>query len=106
MPCRLTNLMDSTLWPLKSFSGGFKPSNAHTRDSESKAVGGRLSLEEQQTFGGLTRQAGTLVICPELLDHVKVEVERDANLANKLRKAREERDLARKQGKKKGEDAP
>ena len=39
------------------------------RDSESKAVGGRLSLEEQQTFGGLTRQAGTLMICPELLDH-------------------------------------
>ena len=39
------------------------------RDSESKAVGGRLSLEEQQTFGGLNRQAGTLMICPELLDH-------------------------------------
>ena len=27
------------------------------RELEAKAVGGRLSLEEQQTFGGVTRQA-------------------------------------------------
>ena len=76
------------------------------RDSESRAIGGKLSLEEQQTFGGLTRQAGTLMVCPELLDHVKTEVERDASLSKNLRKAREERDLAKKAGKKKGEDAP
>lgn len=75
------------------------------RDAESKSVGGRLSVEEQQTFGGLTRQAGTLMICPELLDYVKGEVERDASLAKNMRKAREERELARKQGKKKGDDA-
>ena len=53
------------------------------REQESKSVGGRLSLEEQQTFGGLTRQAATLMVCPDLLDHVKSEVERDANLAKK-----------------------
>ena len=78
------------------------------REQESKAVGGRMSLEEQQTFGGVTRQAGTLMICPELLDYVKSEVERDASLAKNLRKAREERELARRQGgkKKQGEDAP
>ncbi len=74
------------------------------RDAESRSVGGRLSVEEQQTFGGLTRQAGTLMICPELLDYVKGEVERDASLAKNMRKAREERELARKQGKKKGDD--
>ena len=74
------------------------------RDAESRAIGGRLSLEEQQTFGGLTRQAATLMVCPELLDHVKAEVERDANLAKNLRKAREERELAKKHGKKKGGD--
>lgn len=76
------------------------------REQESKATGGRLSLEEQQTFGGVTRQAGTLMVCPSLLDYVKSEVERDANLAKNLRKAREERELARRQGKKKGDDAP
>ena len=78
------------------------------RELEAKAVGGRLSLEEQQTFGGVTRQASTLMVCPDLLDFVKGEVERDANLAKNLRKAREERELARKSGPKKkgGEDAP
>ena len=77
------------------------------REAESKAIGGRLSLEEQQTFGGLTRQASTLMVCPELMDFVKAEVERDASLAKNLRKAREERELSRKQNKgKKNDDAP
>lgn len=78
------------------------------RELESKSAGGRLSLEEQQTFGGITRQAATLMVCPSLLDFVKAEVERDANLAKNLRKAREERELARKAGNKKkgGDDAP
>ena len=77
------------------------------RELESKAAGGRLSLEEQQTFGGLTRQASTLMICPDLLSHVKTEVERDAALAKNLRKAREERELQRKKrgGGKGGDDA-
>ena len=43
----------------------------------------------------MTRLASTL-------DHVKEEVERDASLAKSLRKAREERDLARKNAKKGG----
>ena len=72
------------------------------KESESRAVGGRLSLEEQQTFGGTTRLASTLMVCPELLDHVKAEVERDASLAKNLRKAREERELARRNAKKGG----
>ena len=78
------------------------------REAEAKAIGGRLSLEEQQTFGGLTRQASTLMVCPDLMDYVKTEVERDASLAKNLRKAREEREMSRKQNKSKkpGEDAP
>ncbi|CAE6921808.1 unnamed protein product [Symbiodinium sp. CCMP2592] len=72
------------------------------REQEAKSVGGRLSLEEQQTFGGLTRQAGTLMVCPDLLDHVRAEVERDANLAKNLRKAKEEREIARRALPKKG----
>ena len=71
------------------------------REQEAKLVGGKLSLEEQSTLGGITRAAATLMVCPELLEHVKSEVERDAQLAKNLRKAREERELARK---KKGND--
>lgn len=70
------------------------------REQESKAVGGRLSLEEQTTFGGMTRQFSTLMVCPQLLDHVKLETEKEAALAKNLRKAREERDAARKNPKK------
>ena len=66
------------------------------KDLEAKAVGGRLSLEEQTTFGGIARQYSTLMICPQLLDHVKIETEKEANLAKNLRKAREEREAARK----------
>lgn len=60
------------------------------RDMESKAVGGRLSLEEQTAFGGVTRHYSTLMICPELLTHVKEETEKEASLAINLRKARKE----------------
>eukprot|EP00438_Fugacium_kawagutii_P021515 Skav212741 [mRNA] locus=scaffold1199:108583:113900:+ [translate_table: standard] len=66
------------------------------KELESKSVGGRLSLEEQTTFGGITRQYSTLMICPELLDFVKSETEKEASLAKNLRKAREERESARK----------
>ena len=46
------------------------------KEAESKAVGGRLSLEEQTTFGGVTRQYSTLMICRDLLDFVKAETEK------------------------------
>jgi len=75
------------------------------REVEARSIGGKLSLEEQFTFGSLVRQAGTLMIAPDLLDHVKVEVQKEAELQKNLRKAREERDLAKK-NKKKGEEHP
>ena len=75
------------------------------REAESRSVGGKLSLEEQQTFGGLVRHAGTLMICPALLDHVKAEVEKEVGLQKNMRKIREEREAARKSSnKKKGGD--
>lgn len=77
------------------------------REAESKSVGGRLSLEEQQTFGGLVRHSATLMICPQLLDHVKLEIEKEVGLQKNMRKMREERESARKAGnKKKGEENP
>ena len=66
------------------------------KDAEAKGAGGRLSLEEQVSFGGVTRQFSTLMICPSLLEHVKTETEKEAVLAKSLRKAREEREAARK----------
>ena len=74
------------------------------RELKAKSVGGRLSLEEQTTFGGVTRQFSTLMICPELLTHVKEETEREASLAKNLRKAREEREAARRKGGKQSEN--
>lgn len=77
------------------------------REAESKAIGGKLSLEEQMTFGSLVRQHGTLMIAPALLDHVKIEVEKEVMLQKNLRKSREERELARKkQGKGKDQENP
>eukprot|EP00438_Fugacium_kawagutii_P031464 Skav222633 [mRNA] locus=scaffold10:186469:187585:+ [translate_table: standard] len=78
------------------------------KEAESKAVGGRLSLEEQTTFGGVTRQYSTLMICPELLDFVKQEqeTEKEASLAKNLRKAREERESARRGKKGKASEDP
>ena len=46
------------------------------------------------------------MVCPELLTHVKSEVERDAALAKNLRKAREERELQRKKKGGKGARMP
>lgn len=61
-------------------------------------------MEEQTSFGGVTRQYATLMICPQLLEHVKTETEREASLAKNLRKAREEREASRKAAaKKKGQ---
>lgn len=72
------------------------------RENENRSMPGKLSLEEQSSFGGVTRQFSTLMICPSLLEHVKSETEKEAVLAKSLRKAREERDAAKKTaGKKK-----
>ncbi|CAK0886194.1 unnamed protein product, partial [Prorocentrum cordatum] len=62
------------------------------REAESKSYQGKMSLEEQHAFAGTTRASATLMICPELLDYVRTEVEREAKLAKNLRVAREERE--------------
>ncbi|CAK0789751.1 unnamed protein product, partial [Prorocentrum cordatum] len=59
------------------------------KEAESKGYSGRLSLEEQQAFSGLSRGSGQLMICLELLDVVRVDVEREAQLNKALRKGRE-----------------
>ena len=77
------------------------------REIEARAIGGKLSMEVQFTFGSLVRQAGALMVAPDLLDHVKSEVQKEAELQKNLRKSREELELARKANKgKKGDDHP
>ena len=78
------------------------------RESEARNAGGKLALEEQYMFGSLVRQAGTLMIAPQLLQHVKEEVEKDVQLQKNLRKAKEERELAAKakSKKNKGDENP
>ena len=44
----------------------------------------------------MARGAGEIMVCPELLDCVAKEVERDAGVLKQIRKAREERALIRK----------
>ena len=62
------------------------------RENKSSSAGSRLSLEEQSVFGGLTRVAANLMICPQLVDYVRDKVEKEAKLQKALRQAREERD--------------
>ena len=50
-----------------------------------KLLGARSALEEQYTFGSLVRQAGTFMIAPSLLEHVKSEVEKDVQHAQSPR---------------------
>ena len=66
------------------------------REAEARSIGGRLSYEEQPVFMGVTRSHTQLMICPALLEHVKVDAEKEASLAKNLRKAREEREALRK----------
>ncbi|CAK0845956.1 unnamed protein product, partial [Prorocentrum cordatum] len=68
------------------------------KEAALRGYGGRLSVEEQHAFPGPSRGSGQLMIGPELLNVVLVDVEREAQLNTALRKGRKERDAARKKG--------
>ena len=72
------------------------------READARALGGKMSLEEQSIFAGTTRSHSSVMVCPELLSYVREEVEREAKLSKALRLAREERDEKRKSKSKKG----
>ena len=52
--------------------------------------------EEAAVFAGTHRDYGEAMVCPELLDYVSKEVERDASIMKQVRKAREEKKLLKK----------
>ena len=66
------------------------------RDREGANQSGKLSIEEQTHFAGATRISSSLMVCPELLEYVRKEVEREAALSKNLRKAREEKEALKK----------
>ena len=68
------------------------------KDQESKGIGGKLTLEEQAAFSGVTRAHAAIMICPDLVEHVRSELEREGKLNKNLRLAREEREARRKHG--------
>ena len=66
------------------------------REQESKGMGSKMSLEEQSVFLGTSRSFAGCMVCPDLLDYVKLEVERDAKLQKALHTAKVEREERRK----------
>ena len=73
------------------------------RDSDLVA-GDKITVEEMAAFSGTTRTSDVLMVSPALLSHVKSVVSTDVTIMTSVRKAREERELRRKNhgGKKKG----
>ena len=70
------------------------------REKEAKLAGNyRLSLAEWTVCSGVSRAASNLMVCPALLDDVRVEVDKDAKLQKALRLAREEREASDKKNK-------
>ena len=47
----------------------------------------KLTAEEQAVFAGTSQVQSSLMVCPDLLEYVRKEVERDASLAKNMRKA-------------------
>eukprot|EP00959_Pyramimonas_sp_CCMP1952_P131087 2740690-Pyramimonas_sp.AAC.1 len=66
------------------------------KDAESKCVGGKMSLEEQAAFSGVSRSTSSVRVSPELTEHVRNDVEKEAKLNESARLAREERESRRK----------
>ena len=57
-------------------------------------------FDEANIFMGQHRSHGDVMICPELIDYVSKETEREASVMKQVRKAREERELAAKNNEK------
>jgi hypothetical protein len=55
-----------------------------------------LVSKEMELFTGKHKEYGSIMIAPELLAYVAVEAEKEVHVMKQVRKAREERALARK----------
>ena len=78
--------------------GSGAPSGEGGNKKKGGAKGGSRAgvYDESQIFMGAHKEFGDILLDPQLLDYVAKEVERDAQVMKQVRKAREERILARK----------
>lgn len=75
-------------------TGGHDKGKKTGSGREKDEGGGRFTLvHEAAVFAGNHRDSGSYMICPDLLDYVGREIERDASVLKQVRKAREERRL-------------
>jgi len=70
------------------------------RSGKGGKKGSSSAFDESNIFMGQHRTHGDVMICPELLDYVSKETEREASVMKQVRKAREEREMAAKNNKK------
>ena len=77
----------------------YEASKLETHDGSKKGKGSSRGAraDEAAIFAGRNRDFGECMVCPELLDHVAKELERDSSILKQLRKAREERAMAKKE---------
>ncbi|CAK0883778.1 unnamed protein product, partial [Prorocentrum cordatum] len=66
------------------------------READSASSKDKMSPEEFSAFSGFSKAGDLLMVAPQLLEHVKTQVEKDAAIMKNIRKAREERKLRRK----------
>ena len=66
------------------------------READSASSKDKMSPEEFAAFSGFSKAGDLLMVAPQLLEHVKTQVEKDAAIMKNIRKAREERELRRK----------
>ena len=66
-------------------------------DAKGKGKGSKTAgvYDESSIFAGTRKEAGDSMVAPDLMEYVAKEVERDASILKQVRKAREERRLAK-----------
>lgn len=79
--------------PAKDSDGKEKPKGSGKGKNDKVGI-----YDESFIFLGSHKEYGTVMVAPDLLDYVSREVEREASVMKQVRKAREERALARKDG--------
>ena len=91
----------STNGPAPPLPASQAESSAESKPQPKKGKGGgrgerRVGMyDESAIFLGAHKEFGDVMVSPDLLDYVSHEVEREAAVMKQVRKAREERDLAR-----------
>ena len=85
---------DVATLPLVDAGAASKTSAADDKNKKCKGTG--MPVEEMELFQGTGKSSFECMVCPELVEHIAKQLERDSLILKQSRKAREERALARK----------